>query len=959
MNNAKKRKTAIIVACAFTLLVLLVLLFIFVFFRNGSSSPEVYTPFDYPDGVEFAEIAPSETLDAGALYGAYDPADDPAHPVLDEKVDIYISNLGSRPGEARPQDIAAEYPEISLPPVVTATPEPTSTPAVTLNPGNFFPGISPDINFPGISLPELYITSPAMPNPGFTGDVFELTWEYTGGRNLVYTVSISMDGGASFEVLVKGLSEKSFDVTLPGEPVEECVLRVTGVLDGRDYQFADTNPFEIVEAPSPDPVIVEDYVDPQVQYTNANGARISSDLCDEVWFKADNKADNAEKLVWQLSVSPFWGTRESWGSDKGIVATGEVDPALGGEFPVDIKSVCEQLAEPSAGDTDRIFLSIRSVYSFYLRVLALDDQGEPIGDPGDGIYFQYGEPDVAFDMNSASFADHSQIAILINQPYYYEWEWRRVSPGVLNRDIGSVPDRVLFAALDGSAEGSEIIQKSVQVELQVATSPFTNMSALGLAEPAGLVYSSLDIAPDLGESSDGWNYITPYFHGLEYNQFALSKEELDKLGGIYYYVRAIFYVPDESNPSLLRPYPSETITIAYRVTSASKNEVKQVEVKSHIPFVQFLRYQPVKWQDPAYDEYFEVTRHIEASEMTFSIKNCDTGEFLLPYVLHCTQFGWTSEQYQAKLDEMLPVGAEIHYVKAEEGFWDEFLGLLKAIYTAVQEAYADAKNAVVGLVDYIPLLDDDMKGYLKTAVRSAIDYGLASIGLPPSLPNLDVLAAGGLEYCLKYAVDQALAEAGVSADSEAAQEITGQVREQVARDITDALRDALLAQQQNPFGATFLRVSTYRLYEPAYVDILAANYSNDPTIGGTLGASFGNHTEIYRARVVELPVLQPGESIVVRLYLDHERNKYDGYNNYFDKIYYGNGGKPFAMHIWTIFSLPDVKQAAKDQGLSPAPLPYVTEYVFDHANYMYDLDFIPANPITAKDGAANPADFTD
>ncbi len=956
MNGAENRKPAIITIGVILLLVLLTLLLIF-FLKKNETDASAYEPFRYPEGVEFADVSVSETHSADELYAAYDPLKDPAHPVLDEKVDIYISNLGSRPGEPRPQDIAAEYPIVSITPYATAMPEPT--PSFTLNPGDLLPGIQPSVSFPGISLPDLYIVGPELPNPGFTGETLTFQWEYTGGRALTYTVSVSNDGGVSFETLISDLSEKSYEITLPDKPCTECILRVVGMLSGRAYNSAQTNPFEIVQAPAPSPEIIENYVDPQVLYTAADGSRISSELCDQVWFKADSKADGTAKLVWQLSINPFWGTKESFGTDVGIVASGEIDPSLGGEFPVDIQSICDQLAEPVAsGSSERIFLTPRSVYAFYLRVLALDEKGEPIGDPGDGIYFQYGAPDVAADLNSASFADGSPIAVLLYQPYYYEWEWRRVSPGVLNRQAGSPPDQVTLCALDGSAEGSEIIEKSVQVELQVATSPFTNMSAMGFAEPAGLVYHYLDSAPDLCEMSDGWSYTTPWFHGIEYDEFALSEEELEALGGIYYYMRAIFYVPDDSNPSLLHPYPSETMTIAYRITSSGKNEVKQVEVKSYIPFIQFLDYQPVEWQDPEYDEYFEVTRHIEAEEMTFSIKNSDSGEFLMPYAIHCATYHWTREQYQAKLDQMLPPGAEIHYIKSEPGFWDEFFGLLEAIYQTVQEAYGDAKNAMVELVDYIPLISDDVKDYLKTAARYAIDYGLASIGLPPSLPNLDELASGGMEYCIQYAVDQALAEAGVPVDSEEAKEITEQIREQVAQGITGALHEALLSQQQNPFKATFLRVSTYRLYEPAYVDILVANESGSPTIGGTLGASFGNHMEIYRARVVELPTLQPGESMTVRLYLDHERNKYDGYNGYFDKIYNGNGESPFAMHIWTIFDLPDIRQAAKDQGLSPAPLPCVTEYVFDHGNYMYDLDFVPAVPITQKDDSVAPADFT-
>ena len=292
-------------------------------------------------------------------------------------------------------------------------------------------------------------------------------------------------------------------------------------------------------------------------------------------------------------------------------------------------------------------------------------------------------------------------------------------------DVNSPPEAVEFGGLDGSKQGSDIIKKAVQVELQVATSPFSNASSMGLTKPAGLVYSHLDTAPDIGQSLNGYNYTTPHFHGIEYDKFVPSKAELDAMGGIYYYVRALFYVPDSENTSVLHPYPSETLTIAFRVTSSSQNAVKQVVVKSNIPFVQFLRYSPVRWQDPNAEEYFEVTRHIEAEEMNFSIKNSKTGDFLLPYKDHIAQYKWTREQYQAKLDQMLPMYASFHYLKTEPaGFWHEFFSLLKSIYTAVQQAYAGAKNAVVNLVDYIPLIGQDAKEYLKTAIRYTIDYGL-------------------------------------------------------------------------------------------------------------------------------------------------------------------------------------------------------------------------------------------
>lgn len=734
-----------------------------------------------------------------------------------------------------------------------------------------------------------------------------------------------------------------------------------------------------------------------MQYTNIPGLRIAASN-DPVWFNAESSAKGADKLVWQLSKTPFWGTAESFGQDTGLLATGEIAKA-GGEFSVDIAALCEQLTKPDAERPDGLpFLLERDVYEFYLRVVALDKTGACIGDPGQGISFSYGVPDVLADGQTAALATEPNIQIQMYLRYYEKYKWQRINPHILNRNPYSESDGMCLmmldppkeqetsaygdkteTALEGAANdleeaiadankaaeqtalnGSDIIGKAVQVELQVATSPFTDYTAKGLTSPQGLVYSSLDTAPDIGYTPFGYFYQTPKDGGLEYKQFVPSKEELNAIGGVYYYARCVFYVPDSVNPSVLRPYPSEAITIAYRGTDSSKNEIKKVTVDSNVPFVQFLRYVPVQWQDPHSDNYFEVARHIEAEDMQyFSIRNNETGDFLLPYKAHIAQFKWTREQYQAKLDEMLPVGASFRYVQPEPGFWDEFFSLLKTIFTSVSKAYAGAKAAIVNLVDYLPV-GDSVKGILKTAVSIGIDYGLACIGLPPSLPNLDQLAKGGLDYVVKVAVTEAASMAGVPLDSVIAQEISEEVRGEVVDAMSSELTRAMLAQQQNPLKADYLRISTEKLYEPAYVDVFVANYSKTKTTpAGEVIFRCGSGFDVYKTRVVYVPALLPGEHMVVRLYLDHLRNQYDGYSTHFDKLYNGNSEKPYKMQIYTDFNLSDPFQAAKDQGVSPAPLPYLTEFVYDRTGYTYEREFVPADAIWDEDDSVNPADFQD
>ena len=886
--------------------------------------------------------------------------------MLDVKTKLSVSTLGSQPGAPRPQDITLQYPTPTLPPPATPAPTlaptPTPTPMATLKPGIINPGLKPGVSVPPIALPELYILQPVVPSPQFMGGKYTLAWEYTAGRKASFAVSLSVDGGKTFTELASGLDAKSCELTFPpasGEPVH-CLLRVTALVGGQAYKNADTKEFTLASvgtAPKP----IADYIDAQVQYADLPSLRISSESGLPVWFKAENNAENAHKLIWQLSCVPFWGTKESFGSEAGVVASGEIAKA-GGEFSIDMKALCEELAKPDdERGADQPFLPKQSVYEFCLRVVPLSANGECIGDPGRGLSFSYGPAEVLPDPNSTSFADNSPIALLLHLPVpytSYSYEYRRVNPGVHNADLSTKANEILFSGLDGSQEGDDIIQKAVKVELQVATSPFTNASVLGFTEPDGLVYRYVDTVPKIWEFADGYGYVMPASHGIEYQQFTPSKEELDAMGGLYYYVRGVFYVPDSENPSILRPHPSETLTIAFRVTAAHKNEVKQVTVRSYTPYVQFWGYMPVQWEDPNYDEYFEVTRHIEAEEMNFTIRNTKTGDFLLPYKTHIANYDWTSEQYQAKLDEMLPQYASFRYVKAAPGFWDEFLGLLKAIYNGVSKVYANAKAAVVSLVDYIPLIGDDARGFLKKAATYAIDYGLASIGIPPSLPNLDLLASNGLDYLVKVGVEAALKTAGVPADSPAAAEITEQVRQQLTDGLSAELTKAVLAQQQNPFRANFVRLSRTKLYEPARIVVFIKNYSKTHTTpAGELSFSCGNYFDVYSSQSTRIPPLKPGESTTVYLYLNHLRNQNEGYYKAFDKKYYGQDGKPCKMSVTARFDLPDVRQAAKEQGIAPAPLPYVTEYVYDHAWYGYSREFVPANVIWEPDPSADKKAF--
>ena len=370
MKNISKQRWFIILFCILVFLALAAVL-IFVVFRPTEWNTIAETPSPPSETALTAEMSSGNEMSDQELYDAYSHENDPAYPVLDVKVTLQISNLGSQPGAPRPQDLALEYPQMSSQPTATPTPAPPATPAsspsVTLNPN--MPGINPGVSFPVIALPDLYIINPEIESPMFTEGSYTLAWKYTAGRTVTFTVLLSTDQGESFNALKKGISGEEYTLSFPDTPSNHCILRVAAMLDGIEYKIADTSEFALVAAPVLAPPPIENYVDPQVQYIDMPGLRISSESGLPVWFNAENHAENATKLIWQLSRVPFVGTQASFGQETGILASGEV-PKTGGEFSVDLKTLCEELAKPDAErGAGMPFLPRQSIYELYLRVV--------------------------------------------------------------------------------------------------------------------------------------------------------------------------------------------------------------------------------------------------------------------------------------------------------------------------------------------------------------------------------------------------------------------------------------------------------------------------------------------------------------------------------------------------------------------------------------------------------------
>ncbi len=113
----------------------------------------------------------------------------------------------------------------------------------------------------------------------------------------------------------------------------------------------------------------------------------------------------------------------------------------------------------------------------------------------------------------------------------------------------------------------------------------------------------------------------------------------------------------------------------------------------------------------------------------------------------------------------------------------------------VSEAYADLKNAVVDLaLNALPFCDAlGVEAECRMAVEAGIAAGLASMGIPPDLPNFDQLVGVGEGYLVDLAVEQAVKNSPVPCDSLCEDGLRKAIREGL-----DAGIDAVAKSSQAP-----------------------------------------------------------------------------------------------------------------------------------------------------------------
>jgi len=679
------------------------------------------------------------------------------------------------------------------------------------------------------------------------------------------------------------------------------------------------------------------------------------------WFAFNlSNAPGAANVVWQVSRAPLAGFKTGWQKPPGLVSSGQV-AASAGEFSIDFSSFA----------ANHSFTRIPSSQcTYYVRAVPVDAGGNCIGDPGAGLAVTYGQPLTAQPLSNVplaatfelwSYRDSGGFLLPADNPppqkggpVEFPDQFGHDAQGYYT-DSQTAPVWFQFQSFDPAAD---------KIVLQVSMQNFDNLVS-DWEYPDHLVYSKTYTLPIATAQYQAPDSVPLYFTG-----FGPSASEVNAAGGIYYYIRAVALKPT-SMPGTEQVLFSDTVTITYGPPSSQNIQIYQppqpATVPAYTPHVQLTGYTPARWEWGDWYNYYCFTRTPLPQEVNFTFKAAD-GTVIPPYPYSLipgdaqnswiNQYGPLLPKYMHAGDPNAP-GSDVVVTitqhddsswwgdlwQAISDFFSDLVDLVAKVVNWVSAAYNGLKE---GLINFVA---DDIPG-LKDVIEAAVDVGLGAMGIPPTLPNFDELAHGGLDYLAATALD----EAGVPDN-----QYTEQMLEQVAGGIGQQISQAANSDgAPNPINAAFLKNAPEYQYRPAYIDLQVTNpYQDRPTPSGTINVTViesidkmnyenlcksgqgddfqlenysldANHNPndwdfpVFFPVHQPLPSLPPGASTTVRIYLQEWYGQpypwsppsvgSPGFDT-FEWLYGGSFGSS-QFNVSVDFNLPDINQAAQAAGVS-------------------------------------------
>jgi len=507
--------------------------------------------------------------------------------------------------------------------------------------------------------------------------------------------------------------------------------------------------------------------------------------------------------------------------------------------------------------------------TYYVRVVALDANGNSIGLPSSGKEVVVGEPIIqsAKAMNVVNvgwIAGNNDIKLAAaDRPgrptrhgEFCDNRYQDASKYLeSNMSIDSSPNQDQNRWFAWRSDKPNL----TAAEWQISLVPFNDEE---LMNPTGLVArGSLNLGPaDLNSASclpDGFG--SCYEFSVDFSKFASVNTT--------YYIRIVALASIDS-PGKYLGYTSKLIELGYGPIAAPKVKINPTTVFMAIPEldVKITKYEPAKFYADDIAPYWFVV--VNDSSLQGTYQECSGTPDENGNGVYCTDHTY---------DEYYHVGDEVNIAPHEDSFWEKLGSFLTDVFSFL----VDAVNWVSEKWDWIQanaislVADTICGGENNTActsivggiLNSGLNVGLAALGVPPHIPNFDQLCNGGIEYFTQELVSEVSAETGV--DPSLVNMVApshDDVRKYVQGCIDGARDAASTGPGGAPLGLNFLRPDPKYQPHPACIWISITNNKDKPTLPGTLTITDSNN--LFKLKPIALPPMQANDTMSIPVYMD-------------------------------------------------------------------------------------------
>ena len=647
---------------------------------------------------------------------------------------------------------------------------------------------------------------------------------------------------------------------------------------------------------------------------------------------------SASKVIWEVSFVPFNGSPITSKSvkPKTVLLSGELS-VNSSQFNIDFKKVkttYDNLLKPKSyalikpikpivikpttlssinSFIDKISSEKESFPSaYYVRIYPVDSKGNSLGDAGSGTPVIYGSP----------LKSKTQLLQIITKKFSLMPARQSGTPnyqGEFPNDFFNVNE---VAMLNKSSRLYSVLPSGFSTKTQelIVQASVVDLTGTDWQNTPGQVYEK-SYFPSDSIYKDLDNKFTLGIE-IDFSKFVPADNLLPVNEKIPYYVRVVS-LTQGTDPGTVKAEFSETVKINYGVDTSNVKIYEQIKITPNIPQITKVTYEPIRWEATNWQYHYKVIRQPTFKEAFGAMFS---NEPFTPFSVG-TKLDFTP---QPEKDQSWWEDAW----DAISDFFGDLVGFVADIANWVSSTYNNLKSGLIKMVvANLPLIPDEFRGYLETAITAMVDYGLASIGIPPTLPNFDELSGMGVDYLAAVAMEQA----GIPADELATRGVAA-----LADGIETSMKSSTNTSSPNPMNWNFIKMDSDYLYKPAYLLIDLYNPSSETTPSGVLhfsadkfmdmklNGSDSSVTRIYAAYDssyislfkpvygLKIPAIGPGQRLTVPVFLENHIGSpfYSGgpkvQDNDYKIMFYNLGEYDFSFSI--LYDLPLIWQEAKKQG---------------------------------------------